>query len=327
MMRFLLILLLAIIIIPLQTIAQEKYPKETFEQLLIKAGLLLDDVQNPTVKKLLSNRLEKIEQFEQYDKLAEFIISLDEAKLHTSQTKTILEQLAQLEKENAFLKEQIHLSVAVGSIIPYYGTTAPNGWLLCNGQRIPEEEIYKKLINHLRREMNLSEGMEVCTPNLCDFLKGKNHGEKIGEIGGSNSTNHSHSVPTHNHNINQENGNTGYHQLSVSEIPSHSHGARDNGHNHRLWWYIIGSGPYGSRWGTNLNGSSGERVNDGPGGHWEVQSGNANISVDATGGNGSHAHNMNHSHGGRTSEQSLNTNSSNLDNRPTYCVINYIIKY
>ena len=98
---------------------------------------------------------------------------------------------------NGRIKDQTGYVVPVGSIVAYYGATAPQGWLPCDGSAIPADAKYQELKTALGR---------TNTPDLRGrTLIGAGQGpglssRALGQLGG------------------EEN-----HQLTVAEMPTHNH--------------------------------------------------------------------------------------------------------
>jgi microcystin-dependent protein len=95
---------------------------------------------------------------------------------------------------NGRIKDKTGFVIPVGTIVPYIGSTAPEGWLLCNGALIPEgcEEL-KQLIGG------------NCVPNL--------NGRFI--VGTGTLDNDSYLL--------KNTGGKARHKLTIDEMPSHNH--------------------------------------------------------------------------------------------------------
>jgi microcystin-dependent protein len=106
--------------------------------------------------------------------------------------------------------------VPVGTILPFAGAMAPSGYFVCDGSSI-SRAAYPALFAVLGVSWGSVDGASFNLPDL----KGRT---PIGAGQGSGLTNRT---------IGQTTGEE-YHLLSLSEIPSHSHGVTDPGHTHAL---------------------------------------------------------------------------------------------
>ncbi len=94
--------------------------------------------------------------------------------------------------------------VPTGSIMPYIGTTAPNGWLLCDGSAIPSGIYYDKLKTLVGNN----------TPDLrAMFLRGAGSGN--GEVGPDLKVVQQDALGTHNHGVNINTNYAGSHDHSA----------------------------------------------------------------------------------------------------------------
>lgn len=95
--------------------------------------------------------------------------------------------------------------VPTGSILPYIGTVAPNGWLLCDGSAIPNGTYY----NDLKTLLGGSN-----TPDLrAMFLRGAGNGNN--KIGPELKTVVQDDVKSHLHSVNINTNSTGNHTHTV----------------------------------------------------------------------------------------------------------------
>ena len=97
---------------------------------------------------------------------------------------------------NGRIKDQTGYVMPVGSIVAYYGKTAPDGWLLCNGDDIPKEEKYKDLRTLLGKSTPDLRGRTLIGVGQGTGLSKR----ELGEQGGEET-----------------------HKLTISEMPTHHH--------------------------------------------------------------------------------------------------------
>lgn len=63
--------------------------------------------------------------------------------------------------------------IPTGTIVPYVGDTAPDGWLICDGQILENNDTNAKLWNLLHQNSNFRTGDDVHLPDLKGrFIKG-----------------------------------------------------------------------------------------------------------------------------------------------------------
>lgn len=102
-------------------------------------------------------------------------------------------------------------TVPIGTLNPFLGTTAPYGYLICEGQKV-SKTIYKELYNICGDTFGQSTDTEFYLPDLRgQTIAGYKEGDStFGTLGGLiGSLTHSHS--------------TGNHTLTVDEMPKHRH--------------------------------------------------------------------------------------------------------
>ena len=176
-------------------------------------------------------------------------------------------------------------TVPIGTISPYLGATAPQGYLLCQGQKVSKTR-YKQLYNICKSLFGTETDTEFYLPDLRGkTITGYQSGDStFGTLGGlignlthTHSISHTHGVPgvAHAH-------TTGNHTLTVAEMPSHSHGVTNN-----YGDFGVANGSYGVI--SNTNGSGAK----------------ATVSINNTGGSGAH----NHGDTGSTTPSATTTNS------------------
>lgn len=105
--------------------------------------------------------------------------------------------------------------VPTGSIMAYFGKTAPDGWLLCDGRALADASLQDKKYDALKLHLNsLGEstipdlrgrvvvGPDAMGPGAANrIVRGNNN---LGQVGGEE-----------------------FHTLSIHEMPAHAHGYRD----------------------------------------------------------------------------------------------------
>ncbi len=110
--------------------------------------------------------------------------------------------------------------IPVGSIAMFGGASAPNGWLLCQGQSVLRAD-YPRLFAILGTTFGSADGTHFTLPDLQDkFPMGKSGTKALGSTGGAATQDLSH----------------------VHSGPSHSHTADDHHHHFSAAWAVIGMG-------------------------------------------------------------------------------------
>ena len=89
--------------------------------------------------------------------------------------------------------------VPIGTVVSFFGDTPPEGWLLCNGQIISNNERYKNLRKLIGDKVPDLRGRVVVGAGQTDGLSNRMIGEKGGEEG---------------------------HALTIDELPEHEHGVQ-----------------------------------------------------------------------------------------------------
>lgn len=192
-----------------------------------------------------------------------------------------------------------------GSIFPpgiiweYGGSSAPTGWLLCDGSAV-SRTTYANLFAVVGTAYGSGDGST--TFNLPDkrgkFSVGADGTYARGSTGGSTTTS---SAGSHNHT-----GSAGATTLTTSQIPSHTHTATvtDPGHVHTqiCTGNIAYSGGVNTNGGNNFTGNTGSSVTG------------ISVSIGSAGGDGSHTHTI--------STDGTHTHTVT----PPYVASNFIIK-
>jgi microcystin-dependent protein len=199
----------------------------------------------------------------------------------------------------------------VGSIVQFYDTTDPDGWVICDGvTRTSTDNRYAKLAVILNRINSVSTNTanSLTPPNLKgNFLFGTNTVTSIGGIGGSlTKTIATGNLPAHNHPITDPgHGHT-------TNNPSHNHTLTDPGHYH-----TTSASDNGGVLDTTLSQSANTYQQDG----FNTGSSTTGISISSA----TTAVTVNNS---TTSISIGNTGSGNaMDIMPPYMTINHIMKY
>lgn len=134
--------------------------------------------------------------------------------------------------DNHIADTAIHAPFPPGMMAPYGGSSAPSGWLLCDGSAV-SRATYAALFAILGTAYGVGDGST--TFNLPDFRKrlaiGRDSGtaaiDTLGKTTGS--FDHTHTQPTHTHTIASHTHDMGNHTHST---PNHAHAVE--GHTHSI---------------------------------------------------------------------------------------------
>jgi microcystin-dependent protein len=176
------------------------------------------------------------------------------------------------ERVNVLIRDyNTMLRVPAGCVMPFAGTTPPDGWLLCYGQAVSRTG-YSDLFAAIGTTYGAGDGST--TFNLPD-LRGRVAAGKD-DMGGSAAGRLT--SPVSGATLGASGGEQS-HMLSTAEIPAHSHGVNDPGHAHS---YGAGQtpSPFTPR-GTNGDGTN---FNNNP----ATNGAFTGISIQNAGGGGAH---------------------------------------
>jgi microcystin-dependent protein len=230
--------------------------------------------------------------------------------------------------------------VPTGTIVCYAGSTAPDGWLFCDGQTLPKTT-YANLHNVIQYNYGGS-GDNFNLPDLKErFPMGKSNNTNIntntlGVTGGANSvTLTSDKLPLHTHTALSTSAGSHSHTGSISDAGNHSHTITDPGHKHS---HNAPGGPGGPglAFKTGRNTATGLDDDAGSGNELNLVNTEDLVINNATTGitigiTGAHSHSLTigvtgaHSHDITVSPAGVTGPSINVTN--PYIVLNYIIRY
>jgi microcystin-dependent protein len=204
--------------------------------------------------------------------------------------------------------------VPTGTIVCYAGSSAPDGWLFCEGQSLPKTT-YANLHNVIQYKYGGS-GDNFNLPDLKErFPMGKSNNTNIntntlGVTGGANSvTLTANNLPAHTHTASSTSEGGHSHTGSTSTNGSHNHTYTD----------VV----YSENYSGGVNNLIGSSSTDNDNSYYTrtgttIDSGNHShtLNIDS---NGSHTHTI--TVGNNT------TNNTAIDITNKYIVLNYIIRY
>lgn len=207
-------------------------------------------------------------------------------------------------------------SLPIGTLQPYLGLKAPNGYLICDGSLI-SKTVYPDLYTICGSLFGTETDTHFYLPDLRGkTIAGYNADDStlntIGKLLGAIS--HTHTSATHTHTIAGHVHSTGNHTLTIDEVPAHNHQIYDNNRATAL----ASGGTEGTENAKMINGL--------PNSAYAL--GNDHILMarsDGSGGNGAHNH-------GNTGSTSLTTDSTtpgatgSASNYQPTMVANWIVK-
>ena len=207
-------------------------------------------------------------------------------------------------------------SLPIGTLQPYLGLKAPNGYLICDGSLI-SKTVYPDLYVICGSLFGTETETHFYLPDLRGkTIAGYNADDStlntIGKLLGTIS--HTHTSAAHTHTIAGHVHTTGNHTLTIDEVPAHSHQVYDN---NRAMFLATG---------TTEGTENGKMINGLPNTAYAL--GDAHVLMarsDGSGGNGAHNH-------GNTGSTSLTTDSTtpgatgSASNYQPTMVANWIVK-
>jgi len=235
----------------------------------------------------------------------------------------------------------------VGSILTYAGTTAPSGWLFCDGSEV-SKTTYPRLFSTISNLYGTAaNSANFVLPNLADRIPvGKANTSSVGNTGGSSSVtlsvtqlpSHTHtgtsaSSGSHAHTGTVDASGVHTHTGTTDSNGEHSHSIYDPGHTHTQWtinddFNNSGSNPpgfsadsAGSRTWNNIN-TAYTGIS--------VYSGGSHAHTFTTGSSSTHAHTFTSDVSGshvHTFTTDATGSGASIDIRNKYVVLNYIIRY
>ncbi|TFI51012.1 tail fiber protein [Mastigocladus laminosus UU774] len=155
------------------------------------------------------------------------------ARVTTSATE-IIGQIVDLRPRTNFVVSTLNVVASPsfvmpsGSMVDFAGTTAPSGWLLCNGNSYSTTQ-YPDLFAVIGYTYGNDNGNFRVPDTRTRVTRGLGTGLSLGQTGGQSTVtlNQNH-LPSHSHFVNDPG-----HSHGVSD-PGHSHGVSDPGHSHAL---------------------------------------------------------------------------------------------
>jgi microcystin-dependent protein len=247
----------------------------------------------------------------------------------------------------------------VGSILIYAGSSAPTGWLLCNGQEV-SRTVYPRLFAVIGNSYgSLNNNNNFVLPDLSDRVPvGKSGSNNLGDSSGNSKINLSTSqLPSHTHSGTIDSSGSHIHtgttdisgshnHTGTTDISgSHIHGITDPGHRHTQNSI---NDDFNNSGGLNYPGSGSNNLTipsfaqyDSSGSiTWNnINNAVTNISLNSAGNHthgvttqnaGDHAHTLtiepvqSHSHSFTINSTG---NGADIDIRNKFIILNYIIRY
>jgi len=216
-----------------------------------------------------------------------------------------------------------------GSIVSFAGSTAPTGWLICDGRELPVLE-YSALFDIIGYTYGNDSTGYFCLPDLQDRVPvGKKSSTTLGAIGGNSSvTLTTNQMPSHTHSGTVDASGAHTHTGTAESAGLHTHTITDPGHTHSETsinddFNSSGGSAYPAGSNPSFAGydSSGVRI-------WNnISSSTTGISVNSA---DAHSHSLSiNSNGSHSHTFTTGTAGSgaSIDIRNPYIVLNYIIKY
>jgi microcystin-dependent protein len=230
------------------------------------------------------------------------------------------------------ISDEIYLNsvsyTPVGSILTYAGSTAPTGWLLCDGTEVSKTE-YPRLFEVIGNSYgNPVNSNNFILPDIRDRVPvGKSGSNNLGDSSGNSTITLSQSqLPSHTHTGTTVNNGSHSHTGTTDNAGSHTHGITDPGHVHYLQdaYFAENRGL-----GQNFFGTGSATDSDNSLYFRDTNTGysTTGISINSE---GSHSHTFttgtagSHTH---TFTTDSTGNGNSIDIRNKFIILNYIIRY
>jgi microcystin-dependent protein len=215
------------------------------------------------------------------DKLADGVVSNSKLATGSVTTSKLAEanvttsKVADAAITFAKLATDVHQIFPAGLVLPYAGTVAPTGWLFCYGQSLLRAD-YPSLFAATGTTFGAADGTHFNVPDMRGRVPAAPDG--LGGVAANRLTDAVAGIDSH--------GDAGGAQsvtLTDTQMPAHSHGVTDPGHNHNF-----SNNPFIGGTGTGTPAGGGAALAPSGAQTVSITGGTTGITIQSNGGGGAH---------------------------------------